>query len=432
MTSKITRSVLEGYLNCKYKGWLRLSGEQGHKSDYETLLSESRAKVTLTAIEKILTQHPDKEVAQNVPLNAALLARGTLIILGSVLEDPATHLIFDGLNLVQGPSKLGYYHYIPILFYEGRQVRREHRLLLDLYGLFLSPLQGKAPASGIVWHGRECKASRVRLSPGLPGAEQVLRELKALDNPESPPRLILNDHCYICEFQQRCHAKAVEQDNLSLLRGMGEKEIRKYNRKGIFSTTQLSCTFRPRKRGKRVRKQTPTHYHALQALAIRDAKTYVYGIPTLPSATTRIYFDIEGDPDRGFAYLLGAIVATPEKDSRYTFWADRPDQEAHIFHQFMALLGGLDDFCIYHYGSYESAFLKRMRKQARKKAIVDKAIAGSLNVLSLLRSNIYFPTYSNGLKEIGAYLGCAGRTWEPLGSRASSGELTGSGRSMTL
>lgn len=76
MTSKITRSVLEGYLNCKYKGWLRLSGEQGHKSDYETLLSESRAKVTLTAIEKILTQHPDKEVAQNVPLNAALLCEG--------------------------------------------------------------------------------------------------------------------------------------------------------------------------------------------------------------------------------------------------------------------------------------------------------------------------------------------------------------------
>ena len=75
---------------------------------------------------------------------------------------------------------------------------------------------------------------------------------------------------------------------------MGEKEIRRYNRKGIFTTTQLSCTFRPRKRGKRVKDPSPIHYYALQALAIRDSKTYVYGIPALPTPKTRVYFDIEG------------------------------------------------------------------------------------------------------------------------------------------
>ena len=67
----------------------------------------------------------------------------------------------------------------------------------------------------------------------------------------SPPQLILNNHCSICEFHQRCHDQAVREDNLSLLRGLGEKEIRKLSRKGIFTITQLSCTFRLRKRGKR-------------------------------------------------------------------------------------------------------------------------------------------------------------------------------------
>ena len=68
---------------------------------------------------------------------------------------------------------------------------------------------------------------------------------------------------------------------------------------------------------------------------------------------------------------------------------------------------------MYHYGSYESAFLKRMRKQARRKSPIDGAIRNSLNVLSLLRSNIYLPTYSNGLKEVGASLGC---TWADAGA----------------
>ena len=110
---------------------------------------------------------------------------------------------------------------------------------------------------------------------------------------------------------------------------------------------------------------------------------------------------------------MGAIVVTPEDDKRYSFWADHPSDESHAFQQFLTLLDGLDDFCVYHYGSYESVFLRRMRKQARKKATIDTILRKSVNILSLLRSTIYFPTYSNGLKDIGACLGCV---WTDAGA----------------
>jgi hypothetical protein len=45
MEAKITRDVLESYLNCKYKGHLKLTGQRGVKCDYETLLMERRAEV---------------------------------------------------------------------------------------------------------------------------------------------------------------------------------------------------------------------------------------------------------------------------------------------------------------------------------------------------------------------------------------------------
>jgi hypothetical protein len=35
MATKITRDVLESYLNCKYKGHLKLVGQVGTKTDYE-------------------------------------------------------------------------------------------------------------------------------------------------------------------------------------------------------------------------------------------------------------------------------------------------------------------------------------------------------------------------------------------------------------
>src|ERR1051325_3918536 len=62
-----------------------------------------------------------------------------------------------------------------------------------------------------------------------------------------------------------------------------------------------------------------------------------------------------------------------------------------------------------HYGSYETVFLKRMKERygdAGKSAkFVEQLIAQSLNLLSVIYAQIYFPTYSNGLKEIAQHLG---------------------------
>jgi len=76
VTAKITRDVLESYLHCKYKGHLKLTGQQGTKSDYETLLTEMRAEVRLAAIDKILAHHPAEEIPRNIPLTASALRQG--------------------------------------------------------------------------------------------------------------------------------------------------------------------------------------------------------------------------------------------------------------------------------------------------------------------------------------------------------------------
>jgi predicted RecB family nuclease len=105
-----------------------------------------------------------------------------------------------------------------VLFHEGREVGRQQRLLLGLYGLLLSRVQGRAPAFGVVWHGRECKPTRVRLDADLRRAERLLREVKETAGSAAPPRLLLNDHCQVCEFRRRCQEQAGREDNLSLLK----------------------------------------------------------------------------------------------------------------------------------------------------------------------------------------------------------------------
>ena len=123
------------------------------------------------------------------------------------------------------------------------------------------------------------------------------------------------DHCHVCEFRQRCRKQAEEADDISLLSGLGEKELKRYNRKGIFTLTQLAHTFRPRRKGKRAAQKEHNRQHALQALAIRDKRIYVFGTPEMPRGKVRLYLDIERVLDEGSVYLIGLGVPPAEFNS---------------------------------------------------------------------------------------------------------------------
>ena len=63
-----------------------------------------------------------------------------------------------------------------------------------------------------------------------------------------------------------------------------------------------------------------------------------------------------------------------------------------------------------HYGSYETSFSKQMADRhgdPQPESVAANAIATAINLVSVLFSKIYFPTFSNGLKEIGCWLGFA-------------------------
>jgi predicted RecB family nuclease len=413
MATKITREVLVGFLNCKTKAHLKLVGEQGNKSDYERLIAASREEVRQEAISKILSRQPDLEVARNIRMTATALRAGSSFVVDAMFEDDWLSIAFDGLKRVDGPSKLGDFHYIPMLFGERRPVRKEERLLLELYGLCLSKLQGLNAESGIIWHGNDCRPTKVRLNPDSSNAKRIFEEIRQLESSTSPPRLILIDHCQTCEFRQRCMDQAVQDDNISLLRGMKEKEAKRYARKGILTVTQLAHTFRPVRRGKRTPPRSYKHHHALQALAIRDKRVYVYGTPVLRSSPVHIYLDVEGLPDDKFEYLVGMIVVEGGSEQRYSFWADDTSQQKVIFERFLAAVARYDDFLVFCYGGYEKAFLTRMRKHTKKKNEVDRVLKSLVNTLSLVYTHFYFPTYSNGLKDVGECLGCS---WTDTGA----------------
>ena len=296
--------------------------------------------------------------------------------------------------------------YFPILIALSTQPSVLARKTLALASVITGKLVGVAPKRGILIVGTSQQRIKVNLAPEILVLEKTIREMKRIIAADKETYFRLNNHCSECAFSMACQKKAFEIDHLSLLNGISDKELKKLNEKGIFSVTQLSYTFRPR----RSRKAIPAakNNYALRALAIREKKTYIIERPKLSTPSTIVFLDIEGLPDRDFVYLIGLLVIKEGEREVYQFWADSENDQEKIWRQFINVIEKLEDFVIFHHGHYDSVFVKKMQDQygiqygnLNGNPVNEKLI----NTLSLLYGKVYFPTYSNGLKEIGTFLG---------------------------
>jgi predicted RecB family nuclease len=381
-----------------------LAGQEGTKCDYEIVLADLEQAVRLRVIDRLCRQHSDESLVTGGVLDRSALCIGAAYVLDAELRGDSLSIRFDGLKRVKGRSDLGDFHYLPLMFCGTRHIRKPTRLLLEVLGLFLSRIQGIAPTTGVVYCGPQGTPTTVRLTRGLQRAEAVVDEVTRMQRGAAVPKLVLNSHCQACEFRRQCHAQAVEQDNLSLLRSLKEKELKRYGRKGLSTLTQLAHTFRPRRKGRRSNRRSSHRYHALQALAIRDKRVYILGAPQVPNGAVTIYLDVESNPEEGYVYLVGMIVSDSRGEDRYSFWADGKDQERDIFDQLIGVVARHENPLVFCYGSYERSFIQRMRRQVTPKRAVDRLLAALVNTLSIVYAHFYFPTYSNGLKDVATFL----------------------------
>jgi len=297
---------------------------------------------------------------------------------------------------------------IPYRFGSANKLTKNDRLALAFDAFVLSEIIGRAVTIGKIVHGDCSIVLKVKLASLIKSIQKRIKAIDALLVDSSPPDLVLNRHCSQCEFQTRCRRIATEKDELTLLSGMSAKERKKLRDKGIFTVTQLSYTFRPRRRERRPLGQQEKFHHSLRALAIRENKIHTVDLSNLKFSGMPVYLDVEGLPDRDFYQLIGLRVGIGDSAIQYCWWADNSDREKCIWNEFIDVLSALPDPQLIHFGNYETIFLKRMRERYRTShagSIAAIAINNALNLLSLIYARIYFPTFSNGLKEIASYLG---------------------------
>jgi predicted RecB family nuclease len=403
----ITSHLFEAYLKCHTKCFLLSLGETGTGNGYLDWVQAQQASYRSEEINRLTqeaaqNQHVigpiDRKDVQSAKWRFAVETTARAQNLESTVH--AVERLRSG-----GQEKRELF--IPIRFIFSNKLHKHAKLLLAFDAFVLSEMLGCEVGLGKIIHGDDRATLKVNTGIMVSEVRRVTEEIGALLSNNSSPDLILNRHCPECQFQNQCRQKAVEKDELSLLSGITETERQGHRSKGIFTVTQLSYTFRPRRAPKGAKNPASPHYFALQALAIRENTVYVHGTPRFPESKTQVYLDIEGLPDNESYYLIGALVVSEGKEIFHSFWADDESQESGIFSQFVEAVSQWADFRILHYGRYETVGLKRMRTRSPESlhAKIDVILERATNVLSVIHPHVYFPVYSNGLKDIGRSLG---------------------------
>ena len=113
-------------------------------------------------------------------------------------------------------------------------------------------------------------------------------------------------------------------------------------------------------------------------------------------------------PDRDFYYLVGIRIDVEQNPTGYSLWADTSSDERNNWTEFLAIISTVQNPILIYYGSSETRFLKKMCDRygpPREGTTAARAIASPLNLLSRIFGTVYFPSYSNGLKENARFLG---------------------------
>lgn len=390
---KITNDIVESFLDCKFKAYLKRQGEHGEitpiQNHYRFKKQQYRRQVFTS---KFATTHTD----EFIQIRSLSVFKNTNAIYNVRVTSKGFDLCCDAIKTKRIKDKL---ILIPVLIIPNESIELKYKILISLIALELSKQLRYSIEFGEIVFSTKMASTKISVAKY---SKQVNSISLSIED-QSSPFFHLNTHCSLCEFQTQCRQKATGSDHLSLLRGIGAEKIKKLNRKGIFTVNQLSYTFRPRRKSEKVDNRSKVRSFELQALALRERKIFTYDLPEpLPKVEIEVFLDVESLPEFNFYYLIGLTIKVGKNVTHEYFWSDSREDEQTNMEKLISRLSKLDDYCVYHYGNFEIEFIKTIQRklgESRKQAI-DNVLDRCYNLLSLLYNSIYFPSYSNSLKDI--------------------------------
>ena len=435
--------LLRSWLRCKRRAWLDRHGDLRQRqwtAHRELQLDEQRRAFSILSPQR--PAHGEAAAAAGAPALVGLRLRGQ-----GPAQGAAGALALEAhpplLQRVEGRSRWGAHAYRPVLFRQGRNTTREHRLVLTLWGLLLAEHQDSPVRNGLVlaWAGSGLAQEALPLAGGLPRQldEALLKLADDLARPTPPPLVADRKKCVLCGWRAACDQVAAAEGHLSEVSGIGAKRRDLLLELGIGSLGQLAQA-EPERLAEALAVHGEQHAEVAEQL-VTQARVQDQGqplrrqpgaaLPELAAAPGVLIYDIEADPDARDDFLHGFVLLRRQADGTWPSSSQaatapyRPmlalleHGEARLWQRLRRLLGAYPAWPVLHYGETERLALVRLaQRQGASEAEIAALRQRLLDVHQRLRLHWWLPTNGYGLKPVAAWLGFRWRQQGGDGARA--------------
>ena len=406
------------YAACPRIVYLDLHGDRQSRApstEFHVMLGEESKRHEAEIIHGLgahVVSFERSDLAGGIRRTSEALADGLPMVAGGVLADlDASGQIrslgfIDLLERVPGPSRLGDFHYEVVEIKRASRAKPNYRMQVAYHSDLLAALQGVSPRRGhlILSDGHR---DTFDLAPISTRYRKVLGKLKEIADGQEPPVFVCSQ-CTACSWQSVCLPEAEREAHLSLVFGLSREHVTALESHGVHDYHALARQA-PGRLGAWMRcGESKAREYVSQARSLSQSEVVWRSDPGLPTSDAEIFFDIEGDPERGVLYLFGVLVREAKRGREIyrPFLAERPEQEAKAFLDCIAFLEQWPQAPIYHYHHYERTVLDRLvERHGADPARVARLAKRLYDLSGMVSESCFLPVRSYSLKSVARYLG---------------------------
>lgn len=423
MARKITDKTFYQYIKCPH--WVYLNVHETEKRPHDALMTklmddgliEEKMREVISDREE-LVEVTAEDIEEAYRQTIEFMREGKETIYRGVLLDKHWVGHPDILERVEGRSAFGDYYYVAADIKNRRSMRDEYKFQGCFYAELLERIQQVKPVQGYI-----ITPDKHTLSYLIEEYESqyalTLSEIEAIVAGKKPAHF-LTSGCRQSPWFDECKTKTHTCDDLSLLNRVWREEVLRIKKAGIETIGDLAL-LSVSELERMVPDIRPDRLEILrdQAIAIQENRHIIRHPLEFPDTKVELHFDIESDAMRDFDYLFGVLVVENGKETYHSFFAEKPEDEAKMWQEFVTFIEQYFDAPIYHYGMFEQEVVHRFAARYGISPIAQQALEENMtDILYLMRPAVIFPLSFYTLKDIATHLGFSWRSEDASGANS--------------
>ncbi len=416
------------YATCPQWIWFDIFGDSSKKkeaSDFQIRLREQGVLheedyvkgLRFTNIEAVYPQEALRETLKS-------MKRGDPLIYQGLLETRIDGIVYRGrpdlLEKRDGKSSLGDWYYIPIDIKNSNEIKEKYLFQLVLYSMLLESIQGVFPTEVNIINRDKQRMPHMVTETDMVKTKQKIEAILSIVNGNRPPFTLTSSCQRDNPWADECLKEVETRNDIALIYKLDSRAIEGLRANGINTVKDLAEVDIDSLPKISYAKPETLKFKQLQAQCLLSKKVLRRSEVSIPDASVKLYFDIEGDPFIGVEYLFGFWVVEEGKKPYYKYFlAEKPEDEGKMWGEFLSWIRSLPDgYRVYHYHIYEMTKLKQLAERYSIIPELEKFKGQMIDLAKVVQDSVIFPLYFYSIKDIAKHLNFAWRSAKAGGAQS--------------